>query len=118
VEVHFCDPKSRWQRGSNENTDGLLRQYGTSMLSPVPFQPIDLTKGQRHLQVLSAQGRILLEYMQFDPSCMRIYRQLAIIREAVNVPPQEQTTMLVMDTQLRVAIQVTRLQYLERPAST
>jgi transposase, IS30 family len=27
VEVYFCDPKSAWQRGSNENTNGLLRQY-------------------------------------------------------------------------------------------
>jgi IS30 family transposase len=27
VEVFFCDPKSPWQRGSNENTNGLLRQY-------------------------------------------------------------------------------------------
>jgi IS30 family transposase len=42
VQVYFCDPKSPWQRGSNENTNGLLRQYFPKRSSMAKFTQDDL----------------------------------------------------------------------------
>jgi IS30 family transposase len=39
AKVYFCDPKSPWQRGSNENTKGLLRRYLPEKHRPLPTHP-------------------------------------------------------------------------------
>ena len=42
VAVYFCDPRSPWQRGTNENTNGLLRQYFPKRTSLAGFDQHDL----------------------------------------------------------------------------
>jgi IS30 family transposase len=57
VQVYFCDPQSPWQRGSNENTNGLLRQYlpknaGLSSYSQTELDEIALRLNQRPRKTL------------------------------------------------------------------
>ena len=57
VQVYFCDPKSPWKRGSNENTNGLLRQYlprrlDFRTLAQADFDAIALELNERPRQTL------------------------------------------------------------------
>ena len=57
VPVYFCDPRSPWQRGSNENTNGLVRQYfprGTDFarISQAHLNAIALRLNQRPRKTL------------------------------------------------------------------
>jgi IS30 family transposase len=49
LDVYFCDPRSPWQRGSNENTNGLLRQYFPKGIDVSQYSQTDLNRVAKEL---------------------------------------------------------------------
>ena len=71
LQVYFCDPRSPWQRGSNENTNGLLRQYFPKGMDISGYSQAQLNAVARRL---NERPRKTLNY---ETPAQRFYQSVA-----------------------------------------
>ncbi|ABR91382.1 transposase, IS30 family [Janthinobacterium sp. Marseille] len=72
IQVYFCDPRSPWQRGSNENTNGLLRQYFPKGMDISGYSQAQLNAVARRL---NERPRKTLNY---ETPAQRFYQSVAL----------------------------------------
>lgn len=71
IKVFFCDPQCPWQRGSNENTNGLIRQYLPKGIDLSPYSQAKLNAIARRL---NERPRKTLNY---ETPAQRFYQAVA-----------------------------------------
>ena len=100
VPVYFCDPRSPWQRGSNENTNGLLRQYFPKRTEIAHFTQADLDDVAAEL---NGRPRQTLGWKITITSTRRSVAMTTWRPQQIRVPPLSGTTRQMRQPTRQVA---------------